>query len=116
MWIIEKIFTRRAKGYSRPIKLRYHGTLVFQGYAGTGDKLFTNERTQLPPLVYHAFGFALGAAKCEIWLKDDATTSFERDRFYRAHLNADGTYCWFNGQEALVRHREPDHEGEDEAS
>jgi len=38
---LEKIFRRRAKGYSRPIKLRYHRTLVFEGYSGTGDKLFS---------------------------------------------------------------------------
>ena len=113
---LEKIFRRRAKGYSRPIKLRYHRALVFEGYSGTGDQLFTEERTQLPPLIYHAFVFALDADECEIWVKDDAKTRFERGRSYRAYLNADGTYCWFYGQEALVRHGEADHGAEDGAS
>jgi hypothetical protein len=116
MWSIEKIFRRRAKGYIRPIKLRYDRMLVFEGYCGTGDKLFTEERTRLQPLIYHAFVFAHDAIDCEIWVKEDAKTSFDRDRFYRAHINADGTYCWFNGHEALVRERESNPEGEDEAS
>ena len=90
--------------------------LVFEGYSGTGDKLFTEERTQLPPLIYHAFVFALDADECEIWVKDDAKTRFERGRSYRAYLNADDTYCWFYGQEALVRHGEADHGAEDGAS
>jgi len=116
MWIIEKIFRRRAKGYSRPIKLRYRDTLVFEGYSRTGDKLFTKERTPLPSLIYHAFVFALDAGECEIWVKDDAKTRFERDRSYRAYLNADGTYCWFHGQEALVRRGEAGDGGEDGVS
>ena len=74
IWSIEKIFNRRAKGYMRPIKLRYDRMLVFEGYFGTGDKLFTNERTPLQPLIYHAFVFALDAIECEIWVKGDAKT------------------------------------------
>jgi len=116
MWLIEKIFRRRAKGYRWPVKLRYHRTLVFEGYSRTGDKLFTKERTPLPPLIYHAFGFALDATECEVWVKDDAKTRFERGRFYRAYLNGDGTYCWFHGQEALVRRGEAGDGGEDGVS
>ncbi len=116
MWIIEKIFRRRAKGYIRPIKVRYDRMIVFEGYCGTGDKLFTKERTPLQPLIFHAFGFALDAIEREIWVQDDAKTRFDRHGFYRAHLNAEGTYCWFNGHEALVRDPESNHEGEDEAS
>lgn len=116
MWIIEKIFRRPAKGYSRPIKLRYSEKLVFKGYYGTGDQLFSKELTPLPPLIYHAFGFALDGTEYEIWVKDDAKVSFNGGRFYRAFLNADGTSCWFDGQEALVRRIVPDQEGEEEAS
>jgi hypothetical protein len=116
MWSIEKIFRRRAKGYVRSVMLRYDRMLVFEGYFGTADKLFSKEQIPLQPLIYHAFVFAHDAIDCEIWVKDDAKTCFDRDRFYRAHLNADGTYCWFHGYEALVRHRESDDEGEDEAS
>lgn len=49
-------------------------------------------------------------------MKDDAKVSFKGGRFYRAFLNADGTSCWFNGQEALVRRIVPDQEGGEEAS
>lgn len=116
MWITGKIFRRRAKGYTRRIMLRYDRMLVFEGILATGDKLFAKERTPLEPLIYHAFLFALDAIECEIWVRADAKTRFDRDRFYRAHLNADCTYCWFNGHEALVRDRESNHEGEGEAS
>jgi hypothetical protein len=116
MRIIDRILRRGPKGYDRPVKIRYDRALVFEGYSGTADKLFTKERTPLPPLIFHVFVFALDATECEIWVKDDAKTSFVRGRLYRAHLNADRTYCLFNGDEAVVRRREPDHEEEDEAS
>lgn len=116
MRLIEKIFRRSPTGYDRPIKVRYDGTLVFKGYSGTGDRLFANERTRLPPLIYHVFVFALSATECKIWVKDDAKTSFKKGRFYRAHLNAHRTYCLFNGAKVMVRHSEPDHAEEDEAS
>lgn len=116
MWTIKRIFHRRTKGYMRPVLLRYDRVLVFDGSLGTGDELFTKERTPLQPLIYHAFVFALDPVEYEIWVKDDANTCFDLGRSYRAHLNADGTYCWFNGHETLVRDREPNHEAEDDAS
>jgi hypothetical protein len=80
------------KGYDEPIKVRYDGTLVFERYSSTNDKLFTKERTRLPTLIYHVIVFALDTTECG---KDDAKTSFERGRFHCAHINAGHTCCWF---------------------
>ena len=114
MRILERLFRWPPKGYPRRLAVRYDGTRQFEGYLKTGDQLFSKARSPLPPLVYHAFVFDLEGKAREIWVQEtEPKPTFHRGRNYRAHLDAAGRYCWFDGERVVVRLRDTEDDDEE---
>jgi len=104
--------SRKPKKYSEKVVVEFIETMYFRGYTRTADKLFTNETTELPPLIYHAFNYDYRGVKYEFKLRDDK----EKEKFdvaskYEAYVNPDEPIsCWFQKMELNGYLWEPDKE------
>jgi hypothetical protein len=113
--ILARLLRKGPKGYPRPVDVRWAETRVYEGHMKTADRLFTNERTPLKPLVLHVFVFELDGLEREFLAQDhDRELRVDEGRTYRAYLNASLDRCWFDGREEVVRIRLPDDDDEDE--
>ena len=108
--MIRSLFSKKPRKYTEKVDVKFIETLYFGGYTRTADKLFTDEKTDLQPLVFHVFNYDYENVKYEFKLRDDREKiKFNADSEYEALVNPDEPVtCWFQKMEMKGYLWEPD--------
>ena len=115
MNILGRLFKKQPKEFDTDIYSEYVDTLVFEGWIRTADKLFTDEKTPINPLVFHVFNFCYNGRKYEFKVNDNKRRlKFRKTDKYLTYLNSSTLdKCWFNGRKRVVYLWKPDDEQDD---
>ncbi|GAB2192067.1 hypothetical protein MAH1_36760 [Sessilibacter sp. MAH1] len=113
--MISKLFPIKPKKYSAEIKAEFIETWYFGGYTRTADKIFTDEATPLPPLVFHVFNYEFEGVRYEFKMRDyKEKNSFSSGLSYQVFVNpSEPLTCWFHKQEFKGYIWEPDEEDDE---
>lgn len=95
------MFARKPDKFTEKTTAEFMDTLYFSGYIRSADKLFTEEKTELPPLIFHVFNYDFQGVKYEVKISDED----EKERFitnteYEIFINPEEpTNCWLENRE-----------------
>ncbi len=115
--VFKKIFSFlciKPNKYSKIIKAQYLKTLYFEGYTTTANKLFSNDKVALAPLVFHFFNYDYNGTKYEFKMKNNKGGEFNTTDEYKIWINPDKpSNFWFENIELKAYLWMPDEEYDD---